>query len=108
MDFIIGLPRSNKQNDVIMVVVYKLSKFFHFIHVKSTCKAINIFSIFMKGIFILHGMPKEIISDRDTKCTSNFWKYLFVGFETKLIFSTSYHPQTDGQTERVNQVLQRG
>jgi hypothetical protein len=60
----------------------------------------------MKDIFRLHGMPKEIISDRDTKFTSNFWKSLFVGFETKLLFSTNYHPQTDGKTERVNQVLE--
>jgi transposase InsO family protein len=51
-------------------------------------------------------MPKEIISDRDTKFTSKFWKYLFVDFETKLLFSTSYNPQTDGKIERVNQVLE--
>jgi hypothetical protein len=50
-------------------------------------------------------MPKEIISDRDTKFTSNFWKSLFVRFEKQLLFSTAYHPQNDGQTERVNQVL---
>ena len=83
MDFNIGLPKPAKQNDVIMVVVDKLSKVAHFIPVKSTCKAIDIASIFMKEIFRLHGMPKEIISDRDTKFTSNFWKSLFVGFETK-------------------------
>jgi hypothetical protein len=51
-------------------------------------------------------MPKEIISDRDTKFTSNFWKYPFVGFETKFLFSISYHPQNDEKTERVNQVLE--
>jgi hypothetical protein len=106
MDFITGLPKSTKQNDAIMVVVDKLSKVAHFIPIKSTCKEIDISSIFMKEIFRLHGMPKEIISDRDTKFTSNFWKSLFVGFETKLLFSTSYHPQTDGKTERVNQVLE--
>jgi hypothetical protein len=106
MDFITGLPKSTKQNDTIMVVVDKLSKVAHFIPVKSTCKAIDIANIFMKEIFRLHGMPKEIISDRDTKFTSNFWKSLFVGFETKLLFSTTYHPQTDGKTERVNQVLE--
>jgi hypothetical protein len=72
MDFNIGLPKSAKQNDVIMVVVDKLSKVAHFIPVKSTCKAIDIASIFMKEIFRLHGMPKEIISDRDTKFTSSF------------------------------------
>jgi hypothetical protein len=75
-----------------MVVVDKLSKVAHFIPVKSTFKAINIANIFMKEIFRLHGMPKEIISDRDTKFTSNFWKSLFVGFETKLLFCTAYHP----------------
>jgi hypothetical protein len=51
-------------------------------------------------------MPKEIISDRDTNFTSNFWKYLFVGFEIKFLFSTVYHPQTDGKTKRLNQVLE--
>jgi hypothetical protein len=60
----------------------------------------------MKVIFRLHGMPKEIISDRYTKFTSNFWKSRFVGFETKLLFSTAYHPQNDAQTKRVNQVLE--
>jgi hypothetical protein len=106
MDFIIGLPTSAKQNDAIMVVVNKLSKSVHFIPVKSTCKEIDIANIFMKQIFRLHGMPKEIVSDRDTKFTSNFWKSLMVGLETKLLFSTAYHPQTDGQTERVNQILE--
>jgi hypothetical protein len=60
----------------------------------------------MKEIFILHGMPKKMVSDRDTKFTSNFWKSLFVSFETKLLFSTAYHPQTDGQEERVKKVLE--
>jgi hypothetical protein len=54
----------------------------------------------------MHGMPKEIISDRDRKFTSNFWKSLFDCVETKLIFSTAYHPQIDGKKERVNQVLE--
>jgi hypothetical protein len=105
MDFITGLPKSAKQNVAIMVVVDKLSKSAHFVPVKSTCKAIDIVNIFMKDIFRLHGMPKDIISDRETKFTSSFWKSLMVGFETKLLFSTSYHRQTDGQIERVNQIL---
>jgi hypothetical protein len=96
MDFITGLPTSTKQNDTIMVVVDKLSKFCHFIPIKSTCKAIDISQVFMKEIFRLHGMPKEIVSDRDMKFTSNFWKSLMVGLETKLLFSTTYHPQTNG------------
>ena len=104
MDFITGLPKSTKQNDAI--IVDKPSKASHFIPVKSNFKAIYIASIFMKEIFRLHGMPKEIISNRDTKFTSIFWKSLFVGLETKLLFSTSHHPQTDGQIERVSQVLE--
>ena len=96
MDFITGLPKLTKKNDAIMVTVDKLSKFAHFIPVKSACKAIDIANIFMKEIFRLHGMPKEIVSDQDTKFTSNFWKSLMAGLETKLLFSTAYHPQTDG------------
>jgi hypothetical protein len=72
MDIITGLPKSTKENDAIMVVVEKLSKVSHFIPVKSTCKAIYIACIFMKEIFILHGMPKEIISDRDKKIYFKF------------------------------------
>jgi hypothetical protein len=102
MDFITELPKSAKHNDVIMVVVEKLSKSAHFVHVKSTCKAIDIANIFMKEIFILHGMLREIISDRDTKFTSSFWKSLMGGLETKLLFSMAYHPQTDGHTKRVS------
>ena len=89
-----------------MVVVDKLSKSAHFIPIKSTSKAIYIANTFMKEIFRLHGMPKEIVYDKDTKFTSNFWKYLMVGLETKLLFSTAYHPQTDGQMERMNQILE--
>jgi hypothetical protein len=106
MDFITGLPTSTRQNDAIMVVVDKLRKSAHFIPIKSTCKVIDIAQVFMKEVFRLHGMPKEIISDRDTKFTSKFWKSLMAGLETKLLFSTTYHPQTDGQTERVNQILE--
>ena len=89
-----------------MVVVDKLSKSAHFVPVKSTCKAIDISNIFMKEIFRLHGMPREIVSDRDTKFTSRFWKSLMVGFETKLLFSRAYHAQTNGKIERVNQILE--
>jgi hypothetical protein len=106
MDFITRLPNSTKWNEAIMVVVDKLRKSSHFIPVKSTCKVIDITQIFMKEVFRLHGMPKEIVSDRDTKFTSNFWKSLMVGLETKLLFSTAYHPQTDGQIERLNQILE--
>jgi CRISPR/Cas system CSM-associated protein Csm2 small subunit len=106
MDFITGLPTSTKQNDAIMVVVDKLSKSAHFIPVKSTCKAIDIAQVLMKEIFRLHDMPKEIMSDRDMKFTSNFWKSLMVGLDTKLLFNTAYHSQTDGKKERVKKILE--
>jgi hypothetical protein len=99
MDFIMGLPKTVKQHDAIMVVVEKMSKATHFIPVKSTHKAVNIAEIFMREIFRLHGIPKTIISDRDTKFTSKFWKALFEGLGTQLNFNTTYHPQTDGQTK---------
>jgi hypothetical protein len=69
MDFITGLQNSAKQNDVIMVVVETLRNYAHFVPVNSTCKEIYIDNIFMKEIFRLHGMRKEIMSDRDTKFT---------------------------------------
>jgi hypothetical protein len=94
MDFITRLPNSTKQNDTIMVVVDKLRKSTHFIPVKSTYKVIDITQVFLKEVFRLHGI------------TSNFWKSLMAGLETKLLFSTAYHPQTDRQIERVNQILE--
>ena len=92
MDFITCLPKSKKQNDSIFVVVDKLSKETHFIPVKSTYKAVHIADIFLKEIFRLHGIPKAIISDRDTKFTRNFLRSLFSGLEMQLNFSTAYHP----------------
>ena len=74
-----------------MVVVDKLSKEAHFIHVKTNYKAANIADIFMREIFRFHGIPKVIISDRDPKFTGNFWKSLFKGLDTKSNFSTAYH-----------------
>ena len=106
MDFITRFPNTWTQHDPIMVVVDKLTKESHFIPVKSTYKADAIAKIFMKDIFRLHGFPKAIISDRETKFTSNFWKSLFAYLGTKLNFNIAYNPQTDGWTERVNQVLE--
>ena len=89
-----------------MVVVDQLSKDAHFIPVKSTYKAVNIADIFMKEIFSVHSVPKVIVSDRDPKFTSNFWKSLFKGLGTQLNLSTAYHPEMDGNTKISNQVLE--
>ena len=81
-----------------MVVVDKLSKEVHFIPVKSTYKAVIIAYIFMREIFRLHTIPKTIILNRDAKFTSIVWKSLFIGMDTKVSFSTTYHPKFDGKT----------
>jgi hypothetical protein len=106
MDFITKLPRTYKQHDYIMVVVDKLIKAAHFIPVKLTHKAANIVDIYLKEIARLHGIPKTIVSDRDPKFISKVWKGLFNGFGTNLNFSTAYHPELDGQIERMNQVIE--
>ena len=100
LDFFTGLPKNHYLNDSIMVVVNRLTKAAHFIPIKTTYKAANIADIFLKHIFLLHGIPKVIISDRDPKFTGNFWKSLFKGLNTTVNFSNSFHPQIDGQTER--------
>jgi hypothetical protein len=106
MDFITRLPRTSKQHDSIMVVVDKLTKAAHFIPLKTTHRATDVADIFLKEVARLHGIPKTIVSDRDLKFTSNFWKGLYKGFRTNLNCSTAYHPESDGQTERVNRVIE--
>jgi hypothetical protein len=98
MDFIIGLPRSNKQHDSIMVVVDKLMKVAHFIPLKTTHKAYNVADIYIMEEAHFHGIPKTIVSNRDPKFTSNFGRGLFKGFGTNLNFNMTYHPEFDGQT----------
>lgn len=105
MDFITRLPKTRKQHDAIMVMVDKLRKDTHYIPINSTFKAINIANIFLKDVFRLHGVPKTI-SNRDTKFTSKFWKYLFERLDTQLGFSTSYHPQKDEQIKWTNQIIE--
>jgi hypothetical protein len=80
MDFIMGLPRTGKLHDLIMVVVDNLTKAPHFIPLKTTHKATDVVDIFIKEVARFHGIPKMIVSDRDLKFTSNFWKGLFKGF----------------------------
>jgi hypothetical protein len=87
MDFIIGFPRTGKQHDSIMVVVDKLMKAAHFIPLKTTHKEADVADIFMKEVARLHRIPKTIVSDRDPKFTSNFWKGLFKGFRMNMNFS---------------------
>jgi hypothetical protein len=106
MDFVTGLPRTQKGNDSIWVIIDRLTKVAHFIPVKTTVGGATLARIYLKEIVRLHGIPRKIVSDRGTQFTSKFWTSLEKAMGTKLDFSTAYHPQTDGQTERVNKVLE--
>jgi transposase InsO family protein len=106
MDFIVGLPLMPTGYDSIWVIVDLLTKVAHFIPVKTTHSGARLAELYMSRIVCLHGVPKKIVSDRGTQFTSCFWEKLLESMDTKLNFSSAYHPQTDGQTERTNQILE--
>ena len=106
MDFVTGIPKLTGGFDSIFVVVDKLTKVAHLIPVKTTATAADIAHLFIKEIVRLHGIPARIISDRDAKFTSKFWQALFQSVGTQLNLSSAYHPEIDGQTEQVNQVIE--
>lgn len=106
MDFIDGLSRTRRGNDSIWVIVDRLTKSAHFIPVKATRTASSLANTYMREIVRLHGVPSCIVCDRDPIFTSKFWAAFQEALGTKLNLSTSYHPQIDGQTERVNQILE--
>jgi hypothetical protein len=106
MDLITQLPKSRSGFDAIFVVVDKLTKMVHFIPTTTNVNAPQLAHTFFKEVVRLHGLPSSIVSDRDARFTSKFWRALWQQFGTKLAMSTSFHPQTDGQTERANRSLE--
>jgi hypothetical protein len=106
MNFIVGLPTTQSGYDSIWVIVDRFSKVAHFIPVKTTNKGATLVELYIARIVCLHGVPKKIVSDRGTQFTSRFCGKLHEAMDTRLNSSSVYHPQTDGQTERVNQILE--
>jgi transposase InsO family protein len=98
-DFIMGLPRTRSGYDSIWVIVDRQSKVAHFIPIKTTYSGPQLAELYMSRIVYLHGVPEKIVSDRGTQFTSRFWERLHKTLDTQLRFSSTYHPQTDGQTE---------
>ena len=106
MDFVFGFPQDSQGRDIILVFVDRLTKMVHLAPVRQSITAAETAAVFLDTVFRLHGIPSTIISDRDPRFTSLFWRALFELLGTRLQMSTAAHPETDGQTERVNRVLE--
>jgi hypothetical protein len=106
MDFIVGLPHNARKVDLIWVIVDRFTMSAHFIPVHTRFTAKNYVEIFIARILCLHGVPKMIVSNRGLQFVAHFWEQLHASLRTHLIHSFAYHSQTDGQTERVNQILE--
>ena len=106
MDFIVKLPKS-KGFDSVFVVVCRFTKQAHFIPCKESMSSSDLADLYINNIFKLHGLPDDIESDRGTVFRSKFWLSLLESLKIKSKLSTAFHPQTDGQTERVNQSIEQ-
>ena len=106
MDFVVGLPLTGRKHDSIWVVVDQLMKSAHFLPVRTDYSLDKLAKLYIEEIVQLHEIPVSIISDRDPRSTSRFWEKLQEALSTRLNFSTTFHPQMDGQSERVIQVLE--
>jgi hypothetical protein len=99
MNFMVGLPRTQAGYDSIWVIVDRLMKVAHFILVKTTYSEAKLAELYMSRVVCLHGVPKKIVSDRGSQFTCKFWEKLHESMDTKLNFSSAYHPQIDCQTK---------
>jgi hypothetical protein len=105
-DFVVGFPRSQRAHDVIWVIVDRLTKVAHFIPVREDYRVSKLVELYIEHILRLHRVPCSVVSDRGSQFTVQFWKSLHGSLGTSLDYSSAFHPQTDGQTERMNQVLE--
>ncbi|KAI3797434.1 hypothetical protein L1987_32691 [Smallanthus sonchifolius] len=106
MDFITKLPRTAKGHDSIWIIMDRLMKSAHFLPIREMFSSKRLAEVFINEVVARHGMPLTIVSDRDTRFTSRFWKRFHEAMGTRLHISTAYHPQTDGQSERTIQTLE--
>ncbi|KAJ0589137.1 putative nucleotidyltransferase, Ribonuclease H [Helianthus annuus] len=106
MDFVTKLPKTRKGNDTIWVIVDRLTKSAHFLPIKETFSMEQLAKLYVNEIVSLHGIPLSIVSDRDSRFTSHFWSSFQKAMGTRLNLSTTYHPQTDGQSERTIQTME--
>jgi transposase InsO family protein len=106
MDFIVGLPRTSLGYNSIWVIVDRLTKSAHFIPIAMTSRVIQYAELYISHIVRYHGIPKTIISDRGSIFVAHFWEQLHECLGTHLIRNSTYHPHTDGQMERVNQIIE--
>ena len=106
MDFVTNLPKTQKGNDAIWIIVDRLTKSAHFLPIHWGCSLDHLSQRYVNEIVRLHGIPISIVSDRDPRFTSRFWKNFQDALGTRLNFSTSFHPKTDGQSERTIQTLE--
>ena len=106
MDFVTHLPWTQRRHDVVWVIVDRLTKSAHFLAVQMTFTLEEFYQLYIHEIVRLHGVPVSIVSDRDPRFTAHFWKSFQKAMGTRLMMSTAFHPQTDGQSEKTIQILE--
>ena len=106
MDFVTHFPQTLQEQDAVWMIVDRLTKSAHFLAVRMTFSLKRFCRLYIREIVRLHGVPVSIVSDRDPRFTARFWRSFQKAMGTRLIMSTAFHSQTDGQSERTIQVLE--